>query len=645
MKGIVKIGDAGHAHGGKAQGLRRLIRLGLPVPKAIAVDGPSVSRLLRGDATTIRKLSVALRSLSGNVAVRSSALREDGNEKSFAGAFDTVLNVDHAVKTVVDAIRLVGKSGASDRVSHYAGPSRALIPVIIQQMVRASRSGVLFSRASGPDGRPCAYAEWVRGLGDSLVSGKGRPATLTIPWNESISALNLKRVIATRALPPNSLLQSLTSLAEVVDRDHSASSWDVEWAQDRKGQVWALQMRPVTANIIADGGESTSALGASKGIAVGKVRFVDDETHHLLKRGEVLVARITEINYVPAMQRASAIVTEEGGLLSHAAIVARELGKPCVVGATGALTSLQEGLPAEVNGTLGVVRQGDVKLGNERQRREVDWTAVYLYDRGIEFRLDDIPLFLETTPSGAIAYVDSELDQKTREKLRGKIQLLTSQDARIVVGDKRIWFREWRRFDTFLSISLIDSMFRVAIAAWDRRKFATALAALKRTAAEVSRQKQSARSSVQSLFWSEMGAALHALVAVEVEGRAVWAAYRDTQDWRIRNAVPFSDVVAAQPKVVKRIITSEIRRIMDVLKACGEARNSAYEYFARVGAFDASYFGRRHKTVEAASLELDISYHGEGDALDLIYQEARFQLLDRSFSTRVPTPTERNQDP
>src|SRR5580658_2095787 len=110
MKGIVRIKDAGTGHGGKALGLRRLIQLKLPVPTAFAIDGPSVSRLLRGDPATLRKLTVALRSLSGSVAVRSSSRREDGASKSFAGAFDTVLNVDRNMKSVGDAIRRVATS-------------------------------------------------------------------------------------------------------------------------------------------------------------------------------------------------------------------------------------------------------------------------------------------------------------------------------------------------------------------------------------------------------------------------------------------------------------------------------------------------------------------------------------------------------
>jgi len=636
MKGIVRISQAGRNHGGKALGLQRLERLGLDVPRAIAIDEASVSKLLCDDPAELRNLAAALRGFSGKLlAIRSSALQEDGHQQSFAGAFDTLLNVKKTSRTVLDAIKMVGTSGRSERIDHYAESSFSVIPVIIQEMVAATRSGVLFSRATKSDGRACAYVEWVHGLGETLVSGRGRPATLTVPWKNAGPELDLDGVVVTGGVPTQRSLRQLANIAQIVDRDHEAPSWDLEWAQDRRGKVWALQMRPVTVDIIADDDRSRSALGASKGIAKGPVRFIDDSNYHSLRAGEILVARITEINYVGAMKRAAAIVTEEGGLLSHAAIVARELKKPCVVGATGALSLLTEGVEAEVNGTLGTIRQGSLQIGNSSSRQQIDWAAVYLYDRGIELIIDGLPVYVEATPNGLTAHVDDQLELRAKLKLQRDIFSLTQQNAAIIVSDRRIWFHEWRRFDCLLSVSLVDCMFRPAIAGWRYDDFIGALEVLRAAAAEVADFKRNAQSPIHKLFWSELGAALHALVALEVEGRAIWAAYRDTNDWRIKNAIPFSDLVSSEADSIAELSGISIQEISRVLHACGTARNEAYLYFAEIDAFDANYFSGRHELVEAAASHLGIEYIDEDKTLNRLYGEGQFETLDRSFALRI----------
>lgn len=613
------------------------------MPRGFALDSDSIRLLLKNDRAAQRELGQFLRHLEGRVAVRSSALNEDGSNKSFAGAFDTKLGVNRRPGAVIRAIAYVARSGNAERVSHYAKQSsNALIPVVVQEMVRARRAGVLFTKASGMDGKDCVYAEWVSGRGDVLVSGKGRPATITIPWNEKGTRLVRDRLTVTRALPAPELVDRLINLAEKANSDHSATSWDIEWAEDDE-RVWALQMRPVTAAILTTASGPNSALGASKGVATGNVRIVDDENHRLLKPGEVLVARITEINYVPAMKRAAAIVTEEGGLLSHAAIVARELGKPCVVGVSGALTRLSPGKPAEVNGTFGIVRQGNVTLGNEGQRDEIDWTSLYLYDRGIELKVAGTPVYVEPTMAGLVAYLDEALDRSTQDHLRAELRSIVHQEVRIAVGDKRIWYREWRRFNTLMSIALVDSLFRSAIAGWSEPRFNASMGLLKEAALEVARRRRAACTGQATLFWSELGAALHALVAVEVEGQAVWAAYRETQEWRTRHGIPFAEFMSASAESSRSAKAAmEHDRIAQVLRACGESRNSAYLYFSEIGAFDGTYFRGRNAIVKKVARELQLPMRSEGETLDAIYNSDSFRRLDAGFGQWVWRATERH---
>ncbi|MCL1904640.1 MAG: phosphoenolpyruvate synthase, partial [Methanomassiliicoccaceae archaeon] len=156
---------------------------------------------------------------------------------------------------------------------------------------------------------------------------------------------------------------------------HYERPMDIEWCiEDNK--VYIVQARPITAmgdssNETADEAEGadilTTGLGASPGLATGPVRFYDEGMSlDVVKEGDVLVTTMTMPDMVPAMSRAVAIVTDEGGMTCHAAIISRELGTPCVVGTGDATGKLSDGMVVTVDGTAGVVYSGDVTKGSSK---------------------------------------------------------------------------------------------------------------------------------------------------------------------------------------------------------------------------------------------------------------------------------------
>ena len=337
------------------------------------------------------------------VAVRSSATAEDLPDASFAGQQETFLNVQE--DALVERVKECWASLFSQRAIYYRNRQgfphdQVDIAVVVQEMVDAEKSGVLFT--SHPStGEPQIIIEAAWGLGEAVVSGSVSPDNYVIDRDtaevETITVADKKMMMvkdeetgetietevpdekrSARVLSDEEI-EELVALGERVE-DHYGTPQDVEWAI-HEGEVYMLQSRPITT--ISDDEESAEAaaganggqvqagdtsqsgdvlfrgLGSSPGIASGEARIVTKLDHlDQVGEGDIIVTEMTMPDMVPAMKRASGIVTDEGGMTSHAAIVSRELGVPAVVGAGSATRQLEDGQPITIDGDKGTVREG-----------------------------------------------------------------------------------------------------------------------------------------------------------------------------------------------------------------------------------------------------------------------------------------------
>lgn len=334
----------------------------------------------------------------GPVAVRSSATAEDLPDASFAGQQSTYLNVVGA-DNVVRAVQACWASLFEGRAIFYREESgydhlKVGLAVPVQKMVQSEKSGVMFTVEPVTSDATKITIEAVYGLGEGIVSGEISP-DLYLVHKESLQILDKTvtpqdRMIARAEqsdgsheganawLPvPEHLreaqkltddeIRELARIGRAVE-DHYGSHQDIEWAYEG-GKFYLTQARPVTTMRHAQGdddmGEEESApvlltgQPASPGVGMGLVRIVHDPNEiGIVKEGDVLVAEMTTPDFVPAMKRASAIVTERGGRTCHAAIVSRELGIPCVVGVGGATTGLGEDRLVTVDGSAGKIYDG-----------------------------------------------------------------------------------------------------------------------------------------------------------------------------------------------------------------------------------------------------------------------------------------------
>jgi pyruvate,water dikinase len=326
-----------------------------------------------------------------DVAIRSSATAEDLPEASFAGQQETFLHVD-GPDEVVRRVQECWASLFTPRAIYYRVKNdfpheKVRMGVVVQRMVDADRAGVLFTRhPTTGDDRIIVEAAW--GLGEGVVSGRVSPdnyvlsregtvqdATIATKDTEIVRADDgqgtLERTTDGRAddrVLDETHLDRLAGLARTLE-DHYGEPQDVEWAWE-EGELFVLQTRPVTTIKEPETMNDTTSptqdtelliegLGASPGTGAGPVARLDssDELDRC-EEGDVLVTSMTTPDMVPAMRRATAIVTDEGGMTCHAAIVGRELGVPCVVGAKDATSVLSEGQQVTVDGDRGSVEAG-----------------------------------------------------------------------------------------------------------------------------------------------------------------------------------------------------------------------------------------------------------------------------------------------
>jgi pyruvate,water dikinase len=333
-----------------------------------------------------------------SVAVRSSATAEDLRAASFAGQQDTYLNVVGA-EEVIKYIKDVWASTYSARALAYRDEQgipheKTSMAVVVQKLVNTRSAGVMFTinPVTGNGDEVVIEASW--GLGEAVVGGKVTPDRWVVGKGDlsvrdryvSKKTLMVVRDNAglTRevevpqdlAVKPSLSDEEVVKLAKIgieLERIYGYPV-DVEWALDADtGEVYILQVRPETVYSTrkarqavgsTTGGKAVAkGIPASPGVAVGRVRvcLTLEDARSKMGKGDILVTKMTNPDWVPYMKIASAIVTDEGGMTSHAAIVSRELGIPAIVGTGNATSVLRDGEVYTVDATHGVIYEGEVE--------------------------------------------------------------------------------------------------------------------------------------------------------------------------------------------------------------------------------------------------------------------------------------------
>ena len=347
------------------------------------------------------------------VAVRSSATAEDLPTASFAGQQATFLNVKGS-QDVVDAVKKCWASLFEARAIYYRneqgfGHLKVGIAVVVQKMIQSEKSGIVFTVDPVFQDENRIVIEAGFGLGEAIVSGSVTPDKYVVEKSsvrmveKSIEKqermivktprgdewVEIEQELQEAQKLSDSQVIALARICMTIER-HYGSPQDIEFAVEG-GTIYIVQSRAITTltknkPVVQAAGEGGMAsvsqgqqggmksvgeskvllkgLAASPGIATGIVRIVSDPETELNKvqKGDILVTKMTTPDFVPAMKRASGIVTNEGGMTAHAAIVSRELGIPCIVGTRTATNVLSDGMVITIDAKRGIVYDGAVQL-------------------------------------------------------------------------------------------------------------------------------------------------------------------------------------------------------------------------------------------------------------------------------------------
>ena len=339
------------------------------------------------------------------VAVRSSATAEDLPEASFAGQQATFLNVK-GKQNVVSAVLACWASLFTARAIYYRVKNnfdheKVLISALVQKMVNSEKSGIMFTVNPATNHADEIVIEAVYGLGELIVGGEINPDLYLVDKKtRDIKKIEVRKKDfglfrndkgenEKKALPKDKQerqvldekqIKELARLGKKLE-EHYGKPQDVEWAVEKE-EVFIVQTRAVTtfkAHTIErpDIADETGKMllkgeTASSGVYAGPVKIVRNPSElNKVQKGDVLVTAMTTPDMVPAMQRAGAIVTNEGGMTCHAAIVSREMGTPCIVGTQHATDLLKDGEVITVHATRGIVYEGKIEA-KEVKKEPVD---------------------------------------------------------------------------------------------------------------------------------------------------------------------------------------------------------------------------------------------------------------------------------
>jgi len=370
-------------------------------PEALAATSEQAQRLI-GSIVVPPEIAEAVLSAyhhlghEANVAIRSSGLSEDSATTSFAGMNASFTNIS-GDQDVLDHIVACWASLYGARALSYRSASQMAaepsIAVVVQQMIASQCAGIVFTVDPTTGDSDRLIVEAVRGQGEAIVSGMVEPDTYVVSKNPLLVAhtrvgAQKRRIVRgaeggdkTLDIPAEERSQRVLTDSQILEvaafaktiEEHYGSPQDIEWSY-ADGGFWIVQSRPITtlgtkaststpARTGAEAAEQqilVQGLAASRGRASGKVRILrSPEQGTELLDGEILVAPMTSPDWLPTMRRAAGFVTDSGGMTCHAAIIARELQVPCVVGAHNATSLLSDGEVVTIDGERGQVLRGD----------------------------------------------------------------------------------------------------------------------------------------------------------------------------------------------------------------------------------------------------------------------------------------------
>ncbi|MDD2531605.1 MAG: phosphoenolpyruvate synthase [Candidatus ainarchaeum sp.] len=406
------------------------------------------------------------------VAVRSSATAEDLPEASFAGQQETYLNIQGSEEVAV-AVQRCWASLFTARAVYYRKKQgfetgKVGLCAVVQKMIESEVSGIMFTAdPTGDENKIIIEAGF--GLGETIVSGSVTPDNYVVDkttmqltskkilkqeWmlvkeGKNNIKVNLGRGKADVQKMSDEKIVELAKIGKEIE-EHYKKPMDIEWAMENN-VLYIVQARPITTlktktkgeEIITDATPLLEGLPAAPGVITGIVRIVPEiDDIQRVEKGDILVTKMTSPSWVPVMKKASGIITNEGGVTCHAAIVSRELQIPCVVGTSNATKILKDGQEVTIDGFSGKIYSGKISIEHKKEDIKVlHEEEIDKIEEGLREKIkenESKPTIIKKmitieTDYGGIKYKTMSKEQKEKEE-KELIELLKDLSIKVKVN-------------------------------------------------------------------------------------------------------------------------------------------------------------------------------------------------------------------
>lgn len=621
-------------NGGKIMGLAQLQQYGLPIPKTFFI-APEDSEKVK-EVAFKSELSALLANLpkGTKLAIRSSAQGEDGNNQSFAGIFETILDVDAGnVDSVSKAINDVVKSVSSNKTASYTHDSDRKMGIIIQEMVRPVFAGVAFTDALAENGENVLLIEFVKGLGDKLVSGRANSSRITIPYNgKSLDTKNTRLFNG----GDKEILPVLSDLAKNLQniKTKFAKPMDIEWAIDSEGKAWMLQARPITKDIFVPSETNSTDIGAVASYGNGRVSgttyFIDgdleegpelDTAIKQMPNGAILVLTYSDTYYMPAMRKAKAIISTNGSILAHAAIVSRELNIPCFLGVNNADILFPTGTKVTVDPHKIEILSDKVHLKGDNS--DIDWGDLDIYDHMEKQVINGVPVLFETTHDNKLAaHLPFDADEILSEQVEQFARKHYHKTAKQYKTEKYQWFFEIPRFQQLQLFNELMFAGRKASDGLDSKQIDLLFEWVLKKSSDLVQQRKNTENAFDGFILEETMRSLDfGASQLIASGYGLQIAYDKAKPELVKSGKTFVDLINAKPNDDFIVKSKELQKIFTFLKSLERGRNDTYAKLLAIGSMRPDYFDDRDERAANALKYLKIKPKSTDEAVDNVYNQ------------------------
>lgn len=635
---IVPLEEANKSYGGKAFGLSFLKNINTNVPNGFALSPYFVEEIADDKEIHIIEDFVSKLPKNTKFAVRSSGLSEDGASQSFAGVYDTKLNVDCDIDSIINAIKEVYSGIKSSKLVAYDSNASTNMGIVIQEMIDPLLAGVIFTSAIDVNGSEVCLVEATEGLSDKLVSGMITPTRVIFQYDSETGKIIEDNIVVKGKMLENlSLMKRLIPEIENVKKNATVPM-DLEWCIDKNGKAWLVQARPITKTVFISNSRISASV-VSNGVAKGKTFILKDEESKDFERrlvefpqGSILIASYTDTRYLPAIKKASGIITEQGSILSHAAIVSRELGIPCIVSLKKASSMFPTGTDVILNASNGVVTSKTNKVSLS-EKTDMGWAEAYCLYNIEQIKINDTDVLFEFTPNGVIAHLPRKIETGLLDSVELFARKNFHESPKISQTDKYLWYFENKRFEKLPFFNELVNEAKEVAESFDTEKLNNFYEKCINLDLKLVNDKKKLTSPSEIFMIDETMISIHFILDMLLpEGFGIKNAYMKSIPLLTKRGKNFTDLLCGNINFdSKNAEDIELIKIRKFALELSNKRNGISQFLIDQGAMSYDYFSLRDDKAKEALNAMNVEQTDKDPVQDFYNNIDKMSLFKKKF--------------